>query len=103
MTRCKNGTRKNKSGICLPNKSPKKRSATRRNEEWNSDVEKEFNNILKQLREGKLKQNQFSSSLNRKSCLSKFTIDELQSEIDSRKKQQERPVNILIPRKKIKT
>jgi hypothetical protein len=109
MPRCKNGTRKNKEGVCMPKKSlknsSKKRTRTSRrsSQEWNSEVDKEFKDILKNLREGKLKKMDFNkpATLDCKSCLKKFTINELQDEIDTRKKQ-EQHINILIPRKKNK-
>ena len=110
MSRCKNGTRKNKQGICVPKKSLKSRSLKKRtrtsrrsSQDWNSDVDKEFKDILQNLREGKLKKMDFNqpATLDCKSCLKKFTINELQDEIDSRKKQ-EQHINILVPRKKNK-
>jgi len=59
------------------------------------------------LREGKLKKMDFAGinknvkHLDCKSCLKNFSISELQQEIDSRKKVEEK-VNILVPRKKNK-
>jgi len=112
MSRCKNGTRKNKQGICVAKKtssknrsskkSSSKKSSSRSSQEWNSDVDKEFKDILKNLREGKLKKmdfNQPAARLDCKTCLKKFTTNELQDEINSRKKQ-EPHINILVPRKK---
>lgn len=114
MTRCKNGSRKNKSGICVEY-SKKKRESTsstsrkRKGKEigvvydsWNSDVEQDFAAMLKDMREGKMKKMEGykqAPPLDCKSCLQRLSSTELQQEIDSRKKQ-EGVVNVLIPRKK---
>ena len=102
MTRCKNGTRKNKEGKCVafmkkPKTTSSKRGRQGSSQEWNSKVEKEFDEILKELRKGKLQKNDMGNqlALDCKSCLKRFTLEELQAEIESRSK-----INILIPRKK---
>ena len=107
MARCKNGTRKNKQGECVPyvkRTSPRSRRKRTPSPEWNSDVDKEFDEILKDLRQGKLKKMEMGIGLDCKSCLKKFTTQELQAEIDSRKKIEIPPpqINILVPRKKVK-
>ena len=103
ISRCKKGTHKNKEGNCVSKDSSKKRTRTssRSSQDWNSDVDKEFNDILKNLREGKLKKMDFNQNamFDCKSCLNKFSTTELQNELDSRKKQ-EQHINILVPRKK---
>lgn len=116
-TRCKNGTRKNKNGICMPyqkkhqrHTSSRKRSlsSTKKKstrEEWNSEVDREFKHILAELRDGKLKKMQPyqppPQPINAAACIKQLTTHELQTELDLRKTQ-EQHINILIPRKKIK-
>jgi len=96
--RCGKGTRKNKKGECVAKSSS---NSKREKEEWNSEVEQEFQEILKELRTAKLKNHgpYGDIQLDCKSCLKKFTIKELEDEIASRKKDAQ-PINMLVPRKK---
>ena len=117
MTRCKNGTRKNKQGICsvyrLGTKTKSRRKTRTKSkirtamvkDEWNSEIDKEFKEILKELRTGKLHNMDFNKPIantnNNNNCLKNISLQELQHEIDLQKKDLEH-INILIPRKKIK-
>jgi len=50
MVRCKNGTRKNKHKVCVPikkNKSVNSKTRKTPSDEWNSEADKEFKEILK--------------------------------------------------------
>lgn len=73
-------------------------------EEWNQQLEKEFHEILAQLRKPKLKGVFASQHAKPKMqevcpiCIKNAKTQELQTQIEGRKK----PVNILIPRKKNK-
>ena len=122
MTRCKNGTRKNKDGICVvksPNKSKKTtrcktgyrkdkdgncvlQTPKTKKEKWSAETEKEFQEILNELRQGKLKKMDLLDKpepTDCNSCLKQFSTAKLQYELDSRK-ETEKHINILIPRKK---
>ena len=107
--RCPKGMTKDDNGDCVEKKTkpkaPKKTVKTKEStesEEWNSAVEKEFDEILNELRQGKLKKANFGNEivLDCNSCLKKFSTTELENELNSRK-QSEQHIHTLIPRKKV--
>lgn len=102
---CPKGQRRNANGDCVSKEEYKlQRMKKEASEEWDSEVDKEFDEILNDLRQGKLKKmnfnNQNAPALDCNVCLKKFTITELENELNSRKKA-EQHINILIPRKKV--
>ena len=102
--RCLKGTRKNKNGNCVSvsQRSPISRKKNSSEIEWNDEIDKEWQDILKDLRTGKMKKMGYNGDgfqcpqPNCKTCLKTLSLEDIKAEVESRS----RPVNILVPRKK---